>query len=340
MGYSRHIRRLLSPPGAAEPLSEADAHELFGAMLDGGVEDLELGALLSALAARARTTGELCGFHRATAERAHALPPPPSPMRPLVVPAFGGSRHQHNLLALVTLLLARMGVPVLLHGPLDAGGRTGAVYVLRELGVMPVATVAQARQALEERMIAFVPTAALCPGLANLLALQPRLGVTAGITLVASLVDPFAGEGVRVVSGDGPAELGVLGAFLADAPGSALLLQGTAGDPFVDPCRRPRIELFRDGAGTVLFPAEAGPVQPVGGLPVSTDAAATARWIRQALAGEAPIPHPLVNQVACCLYACGYTEDMNQAKAIAAVETSSLSPQRPARLAGIGVPET
>jgi hypothetical protein len=48
--------------------------------------------------------------------------------------------------------------------------------------------------------------------------------------------------------------------------------------------------------------------------------------MRLALAGEAPIPHPLVNQLACCLYACGYTDDMNQAKAIAAVEAGSLVP--------------
>jgi hypothetical protein len=57
------------------------------------------------------------------------------------------------------------------------------------------------------------------------------------------------------------------------------------------------------------------------------------------MAGETPIPHPLVNQIACCLYVCGYTDDMNQAKAIAAVEAGSLAPVgrrrgAPARPAG------
>jgi hypothetical protein len=42
------------------------------------------------------------------------------------------------------------------------------------------------------------------------------------------------------------------------------------------------------------------------------------------LRGEMPLPLPIVNQVACCLYGTGYTVDMNQAKAIAAVETGSL----------------
>lgn len=62
-------------------------------------------------------------------------------------------------------------------------------------------------------------------------------------------------------------------------------------------------------------------------LPATIDAAATAAWIRQAMAGQVPIPHPLVNQLACCLFASGYTDDMNQAKAIAAVEAGGLTPQ-------------
>ncbi|MCA3108287.1 MAG: DNA-binding protein YbiB, partial [Rhodocyclaceae bacterium] len=33
---------------------------------------------------------------------------------------------------------------------------------------------------------------------------------------------------------------------------------------------------------------------------------------------------PLINQLACCLYATGYTSDMNQAKALVAVEAGSL----------------
>jgi len=105
-----------------------------------------------------------------------------------------------------------------------------------------------------------------------------------------------------------------------------LLLKSTEGEAFADPRRRPKIEWFDQGERHVLFEEEAGPVKPVAGLPAGIDAHATAAWIRLALAGEAPIPHPLVNQLACCLYVCGYTEDMNQAKAIAAVETGSLGP--------------
>jgi hypothetical protein len=37
------------------------------------------------------------------------------------------------------------------------------------------------------------------------------------------------------------------------------------------------------------------------------------------------MPVPIANQLACCLYGTGYAQDLNQAKAIAAVETGSLA---------------
>ena len=79
------------------------------------------------------------------------------------------------------------------------------------------------------------------------------------------------------------------------------------------------------GEWRVLFDAETTALKHPATLPHSADAHATAAWIRCALAGEAPLPLPLVNQLACCLYGAGYTEDMNQAKAIIAVETGSLA---------------
>ncbi|MNC88628.1 hypothetical protein D3C83_44610 [compost metagenome] len=40
---------------------------------------------------------------------------------------------------------------------------------------------------------------------------------------------------------------------------------------------------------------------------------------------ETPLPLPLVNQIACCLFGAGHTDDMNQAKAVVAVEAGNLA---------------
>ena len=45
---------------------------------------------------------------------------------------------------LLVLLLQRFNVPVLIHGPLEGMGRTGTATILRELGILPSVTLAQA----------------------------------------------------------------------------------------------------------------------------------------------------------------------------------------------------
>jgi len=333
MNFAHYIKQVVHA-GTTQDLSEEDAHDLFCAMLDGGVPDLELATLLVGLHLKGESVPELLGFHRAAGERFYRLRAPDMQLRPLVVPAYGGARSEHNLLPLLGLLLRRLGVPVLFHGTLEGSGRVASVYILRELGVMPSATLVQAQAALEEDNIAFLPMAALCPGLANLLALRNRLGVRNSAHLVAKLMDPFAGEGVILASASSASTLGKFAAFFAATGTPALLLASTEGEPFANPRRRPRMELVDQGSHRVLFDEEVHAVKPVAGLPPSIEAQPTAEWIQQALSGEAPIPHPLVNQLACCLYASGYTDDMNQAKAIAAVEAGSLAPVGKCRSAG------
>jgi anthranilate phosphoribosyltransferase len=324
MNVVQDLKRLTGGSTAGGDLSEEEGYELFSAMLDGGVPDLELGALLLAMRLKGESVSELLGFHRALAERIYSLAAPGTRTRPIVVPAYGGALSAHNLLPLLGLLLRRLHVPVLFHGTLEGSGRVASAYILREFGVLPSATLGQAQATLEDELIAFVPTAALSPGLANLLALRNRLGVRNSAHVVAKLIDPFDGQGVALVSASTPTTLDRLGTLLASCNVPSILLASTEGEPFANPRRRPRIEHFDHGEHRVLFEAEAGPVKAVAGLPASIEAQATAQWMRDAMSGVVPIPHPLVNQLACCLYACGYTDDMNQAKAIAAVEGGSL----------------
>lgn len=322
MYFANFIKRI---GRVGDGLSEQDAHQLFGAMMDGGVPELELGAILLALRMRPETLPELLGFHGALNERVNRLQAPPGKAQPVVLPTYGGAREQPNLLPLLALLLQRFGVPVLMHGPLNGGGRVASAYILRELGVMPCASGAQAQQVLDEARIAFVPTAVLAPGLADLLSLRARLGVRSSAHALAKLMEPFAAESLRVVSASDQPCLDTMREFLLATGARALLLRGTDGEPFADPQRRPRLEYFQNSRAQVLFEAEMGPTKTGAALPQTIDAVTTAAWMKGVLAGETPVPLPLVNQLACCLFGSGYTHDMNQAKAIVAVETGSLA---------------
>ena len=93
----------------------------------------------------------------------------------------------------------------------------------------------------------------------------------------------------------------------------------------LDVYKRQRIEYLHDGANDILFEAEHDSLKRLPNLPGTCDAKTTASWMRRVLSGEAVLPPPIANQLACCLYASGYADDFNQAKAIVAVDGSGLS---------------
>ena len=105
---------------------------------------------------------------------------------------------------------------------------------------------------------------------------------------------------------------------------SGLLLRGTEGEPYANPKRRPKLEYVNKGVSATLFEAERESLRALPNLPEGMDAASTAGWIRRVLDKQVPLPLPIANQLACCLYASGQAEDFNQAKAIVAVEACGM----------------
>ena len=71
MSFERYIKEIGRGTNGSHDLGTEDAHQLFGAMLDGGVPDLELGAILLALRVKTESVPELLGFSQAAAERVH-----------------------------------------------------------------------------------------------------------------------------------------------------------------------------------------------------------------------------------------------------------------------------
>lgn len=323
--WTQIIREIGRGRDGSRDLDEEQAHELMAAILDGGVPDLELGGLLIAMRMKSEADSELRGFYRALDERLNRIAMPGGRGRPVVLPSYNGARKEANLTALLALLLRHLEVPVLIHGFIEGNGRVSTAAVLRELGILPVTTIARAEEALLRERLAFVPTGVLSPGAAELLALRGRLGVRNSGHTVVKMMNPFAGEALTVVSFSHPDYQAKLRNFYAQVPVTALLLRATEGEPYANPKRRPHLELWRDGRNETLFEAEAGVIQHLPHLPESRDVSVTAHWIREVLAGHIPVPTPLVNQIAACLYGCGAADSMNQAKALASLQTSGLA---------------
>jgi len=313
MSYATLIRQI----EAGEGLGFAEARALGAAMLDGGVPELETAAFLVALNQHDPGLDAWLGLHAALAERLPDFVAPSGPFRTVVLPTYHGVREHPHLTPLLALLLKSFGIPVLIHGVLEGGGGTAAAYVLRELGIMPCASVAQVNAALLDEGIAFAPVALLSPGLASLLALRARLGIDGWVTRLAVLADVLGDRSVRVTPVVSDAGMAPTREVLEALGGRALLLNGCEGEAFADPLQRPEMVLVQDGQSQPVYEAQSTPSVQAN-LP-EMDARATGAWIDKVMREQLPLPLPIRNQLAVCLYAAGYTEDLNQARAITAI---------------------
>lgn len=325
MNFSQYIREIGRGATGAGSLPRDEAERLYGAMLDGGVPDLELGAILLALRMKGETREEMLGFLAAVEARAYMLERPASEIRPVVLPSYNGARKGANLTPLLALMLHRFGIPVLVHGLLEGFGRVTTGHVFRELGIMPATSFHQVQQTMAKGGLAFAPLSLFCPGLTDQLALRARLGLRNCAHSLVKLLDPFAGQGVLVAAATHPPYLDLMRDILQERNQRALLLRGTEGEPFANPKRRPKIEHIRDGFCTTLFEAEHDSIKSLPHLPDGADARTTAQWILKVLDGSIPLPMPVAHQLVCCLYACGVARDFNEAKALVAVESKGAS---------------
>ncbi len=300
MNYTDIIKEIGRGKDGATDLDQAVAYELYGNMLDGKVPDFELGALLVAFRIKGESEAEIQGFYQAMDERVLKLQAPADRPLPVVISSYNGARRQANLTPLLALLLAREGVPVLVHGVTADPKRVTSAEIFRELGIPWTTTQAEAQQRLDEGLPVFMPVAALSPPLDTLLGLRWRLGVRNSTHTLAKLAAPFNGESFRIVSVSHPDYIGRMGAFFTNSGTRGMLLRGTEGEVYANPKRLPRMEIFGEGLLQQVIEAEEGSIANVPQLPEGMDAVITARWIEKALAGAVDIPDTLLQQIASC----------------------------------------
>lgn len=299
MDYPSLIKELGRGARGARDLSREQAEALFGAMLDGQVPDMELGALLIALRVKGESAEEVAGFLAAMQVRTAPLQAPAGP-RTVLLPSFNGARKQANLMPLVARLLAREGVPVLVFGRHDFDARVSPFELLDALGLPASPTLADAEGRLRDERLAVLPLRLLNPGLNDLMALRPRLGVRNSAHSLAKLLDPFPrSRGVRVVAVTHPEYLDSMAEALpalTASGGRALLMRASEGEAYAHLRRKAHLIGFQDGTAAPLHPADTAdldwPLSP------ACEPADNAAWIQAILDGREPIPPRIAEQVA------------------------------------------
>ncbi len=298
------IREVGRGKKGARDMSRDDARAIYTAMLDGRVSDLELGAFLIGMRIKGESVSEIAGFMDAAEASFDALHAPAGEFAPVVIPSYNGSRQMPNLTPLLALLLAREGVPVLVHGVTSDPGRVTTADILHELGIGSLTEPDAVASALAARRPAFMPIASLAPKLDRLLQLRRVLGLRNSTHTLVKILQPFAQPALRLVSYTHPEYLTMLTDYFSTAApasrGDVFLMRGTEGETVANAKRANAVTWFHGNQPTQLIERQE-PVDEMPPLPASSDAATTAAWIRDALAGKQPVPAPIAEQVAQCL---------------------------------------
>jgi anthranilate phosphoribosyltransferase len=290
----------------ARSMSREDARALYRAMLEGRVSDLEMGGIMLAMRIKGESVDEIAGFLEAGEASFERLRDPTGEFAPVVIPSYNGSRQMANLTPLLAMLLAREGVPVLIHGVVRDPGRVTTAEILQAMGYAFSTSPHEAAAWLGARQPVFMPIESLAPRMARLLSLRRILGVRNSTHTLVKIMQPFDGPALRLVSYTHPEYLAMLTAyFTGPAPaerGDVFLMRGTEGETVANAKRAHQIEWIHDNRLEVIVPRQE-PVDELPPLPEGSDAAATAAWIGAALRGEQPVPASIAEQVRQCTQA-------------------------------------
>jgi len=291
MSISHYIKEIGRGKDGARSLSRAQAADLFGQVLDGSISDIELGAFCLAMRIKGETPEEMAGFLDATHQRLHRIPASGDAV--VVIPSYNGARKLPVLTPLLALLLARQGLPVLVHGTATESSRVDAATVLAALGIQAQTAI----QPIAKGEVMLAPTALLCPGLQRLLEVRRVVGLRNPGHSLVKLMNPVAGQSLIVSSYTHPEYAVSMAAVFELMQANALLLRGTEGEAVADARRMPQMDGFVAGRRERLQEAQSGTLAALPDLPRAIDADTTAAWIRQVLAGNSPVPAPIARQV-------------------------------------------
>ncbi|MEP2736339.1 MAG: anthranilate phosphoribosyltransferase [Erythrobacter sp.] len=214
-------------PTGDEHLSEIEAEEAFGAMLDGAPSEDAIERFLVALSDRGETSEEIAGAARAMRAR---LIPIEAPENAIDVCGTGGDGHHTlNVSTAVSLVVAACGVPVAKHGNRAASSKAGAADTLEALGLDMDAAGRTAEKTLAEIGICFLFAKNHHPAMGRIQPIRLRIGKRTIFNLMGPLSNPAAVTN-QLIGIARPAYVPIYAGALAKlGTGRSLIISGDEG---------------------------------------------------------------------------------------------------------------
>ena len=189
MSIQNELRRILEQ---RETLSRPEASALMESILAGQTSDIELAALLGALAARGETAAEIAGFASTLRAASNHLPLSNIEQQALVdtCGTGGDASGTFNISTAAALVAAAAGVRVAKHGNRAVTSICGSADVLEALGIPIQLSPTEAAQALRTHHFTFLLAPSHHPQLKAVMPVRKALGVRSILHILGPLLNP------------------------------------------------------------------------------------------------------------------------------------------------------
>jgi anthranilate phosphoribosyltransferase len=189
MPIQHELRRILEQH---EFLSLKDASALMQTILAGHATDIEIAALLGALAARGETADEIAGFALTLRSAAKPLPLNDIERDTLVdtCGTGGDASGSFNISTAAALVAAAAGAKVAKHGNRAVTSRCGSADVLEALGIPIQLSPADAAESLRKHNFCFLLAPSHHPQLKAVMPVRKALGIRTILHILGPLLNP------------------------------------------------------------------------------------------------------------------------------------------------------
>ncbi len=189
--FAQFVRILGKGKSSARSLSREEAYQSMGMILQGEVEDIQLGAFLMLLRVNEETAEELAGF--AEAVRDHIAKPEHTIAVDLDWSSYAGKKRVLPWFLLSSFLLADNGFRILMHG--TSGHTAGRLYtedVLLELGIPVAKSWREVNEQLDTSLFSYRSLESFCPELHRVIGYRKYLGLRSPVHTLSRLINPLS----------------------------------------------------------------------------------------------------------------------------------------------------
>ncbi|MHC6226236.1 glycosyl transferase family protein [Pseudomonas sp. X10] len=229
--FAEFVRILGKGKRGARGLSREEARAAMTLLLEGKVEDTQLGAFLMLLRHKEESAEELAGFTEALRANLNA----PAIAVDLDWPTYAGKKRHLPWYLLAAKCLAANGVRILMHGGgAHTAGRLYSEQLLELLQIPLCRDWSAVAQTLDDQQLAFFPLQDWAPRLQRMIDLRNTLGLRSPIHSLARVLNPLSARcGLQSIFHPGYQAVHREASRLLGDP--AIVIKGDGGEIEVNP---------------------------------------------------------------------------------------------------------